>query len=262
MTAEAAEGRQGVRLQKYLSRAGVASRRAGERLIREGRVSIDGTVVTELGTRVVPGEQVVRVDGDVIKPGVIRWIALHKPAGYLTSRSDDRGRPTVYALLPERLEELFYVGRLDRMTEGLLIFTNEGDAAHRLLHPSHQIPRRYRARVKGEVGVEVVRRLERGIALEDGVACAENVRVRRDPRSRGSGRATYSEIELTLREGRKREVRRMLEELGFVASSLVRISYGPVELGSLAPGKWRELTAKEISALRSAVGLRDDNGDT
>ena len=137
MTAGLTIDGRGERLQKYLARAGVASRRDCEDLISAGRVSLDGEIVTELGTRVVPGEQEVRVDGELVEPLPSRWIAVNKPAGYLSARRDDRGRPTVYSLFPDELSHLFHVGRLDRLTEGLLVFTNEGDTAHRLLHPSY-----------------------------------------------------------------------------------------------------------------------------
>ncbi len=260
MTARA-DSRTAVRLQRYLSRAGVASRRHGERLIAEGRISVDGRVVTDLGVRVVPGRQVVRIDGERIELQPLRWLALYKPPGFLTARKDSRGRPTVYALLPDGLEGLFHVGRLDRLTEGLLIFTNDGQTAHRLLHPSYQIPRRYVAEVEGEVGAAEVRRLENGVRLEDGLARAEDVAVRAIARRRQRGRAA-SELRLTLREGRKREVRRMLEAVDLRVRRLVRTAFGPVELGSLQPGENRELSASEVRALRAAVGLRESNGDS
>jgi 23S rRNA pseudouridine2605 synthase len=249
-------------LQKYLSRAGVSSRREGERLIAEGRVSVDGMVVTEMGTRVVPGEQVVRVDGARVDVQPIRWIAMYKPAGYLTTRKDDRGRPTVYSLLPDDQEELFHVGRLDRLTEGLLILTNEGEAANRLLHPSYQIARRYRAVVEGEVGAEQARHLARGVPLEDGLARAEDVRVHPAPGVPGPGKKTITEISLTLREGRKRQVRRMLEAIGLSVRRLVRESFGPLKLGSLRPGEWREISPDEVRALRAVVELREPDGDS
>lgn len=256
MTAKTPDPGESLRLQKYLSRAGVASRRAAERLIGEGRVSVDGTVVTELGARVDPERQVVRVDGTQVALSPIRWVALFKPAGYLTTRHDDRGRPTVYSLLPGGCEELSYVGRLDRLTEGLLIFTNEGDTAHRLLHPKYQIPRRYRVEVEGEVGAVEARRLERGVALDDGVASAEDVQV-----ASATDRRGYSEIRLSLREGRKREVRRMMEALDLPVRRLVRISFGPIEIGDLEPGRWRELTAEEVRSLRAAVGMGEIDGN-
>ena len=258
MTVAAPRSGEAVRLQKYLSRAGIASRREAEKMITNGRVSIDGAVVTELGTRVVPGKQAVRVDGVPVNVGPVRWIAVCKPSGYLTARKDDRGRPTVYDLLPRGSKELFHVGRLDRLTEGLLIFTNEGEAAHRLLHPKYEIPRRYRVEVDGVAGDSEARRLERGIALDDGVAAAADVTVS----SRKRGAKATSEFHLTLREGRKREVRRMMEALDLPVRRLVRVSFGPIELGELKPGEWRELRAVEVRALRAAVEMGETDGDT
>ncbi len=255
------EPRSGLRLQRYLSRAGVASRRQGERLIADGRVSVDGVVVTELGARVTPGRHVVRIDGVRVDLQPARWIASYKPGGYLTSRKDIRGRPTVYAVLPDALKDLFHVGRLDRLTEGLLIFTNDGEAAHRLLHPSFEIPRRYVAEVAGPVGPAEVRRLERGVRLEDGIARAEEVEVQAAQQGR-DGQVVASEMRLTLREGRKREVRRMLAAVDLRVRRLVRTSFGPIELGSMSPGEHRELSAAEVTALRAAVGLREYDGDT
>ncbi|UCC82194.1 MAG: rRNA pseudouridine synthase [Gemmatimonadota bacterium] len=258
MTVETPNG-EAVRLQRYLSRAGVASRREGERLITQGRVSVDGRVVTELGTRVVPGRQIVCVDGEPVEPGSLRWLAVFKPAGFLTTRKDDRGRPTVYSLLPSGGDDLFHVGRLDWQTEGLLLFTNDGEVAHRLLHPSYRVPRRYLVEVEGKAGGPEARRLEDGVTLEDGVARAEKVRV---AAVKGKGRIPASQIQLTLREGRKREVRRMMEALDLPVRRLVRLSFGPVELAGLRPGKWRDLTSEEVHALRAVVGLRESDGDT
>ncbi len=262
MTRQALNPRSALRLQRYLSRAGVASRRQGERLIADGRVSVDGVVVTEFGLRVTPGVQVVRIDGVRVDLQPERWVAFYKPAGYLTTRQDIRGRPTVYAVLPDGLKELFHVGRLDRLTEGLLIFTNDGEAAHRLLHPSFEIPRRYLAEVDGPVGRAEVRRLKRGVELEDGLARAEEVEVGATEGRGREGRVVVSEIRLTLREGRKREVRRMLAAVDLRVRRLVRTSFGPVELGSLRPGEHRELSAAEVEELRAAVGLRESDGDT
>lgn len=220
-----------------------------------GRVEVDGQVVTTLGSQVVPGEQEVRVDGELVELQPERWIAVHKPPGYLTARRDDRGRRTVYTLLPPECRELFHVGRLDRDSEGLLILTNAGGVAHRMLHPSYEIQRRYRVQVSGQVGREEIARLQAGLELEDGYARAENVELE------GSepGRPTIS---LTLREGRKREVRRMMEALGLAVRRLMRVGFGPIDLGGLEPGDWRELTPDEIGALRRAVDMRPSNGDT
>lgn len=254
MSGESSERGRAVRLQKYLSRAGVSSRREGERLIAEGRVSIDGEIVTELGVRVVPGAQQVRVDGEPVEPRSLRWIALYKPVGYLSTRQDERGRQTLYDLLPERHHDLSYVGRLDLLSEGLLILTNEGELIHRLQHPRYEIARRYQVEVEGRVAAEEADRLEEGVELEDGLARAEDVQV-----VDGAGRTS---IRLTLREGRNREVRRMLAAIDHRIERLVRISYGPIELGELEPGSWRELTAAELRALRKAVGLGEPDGDT
>lgn len=242
----------GERLQKYLSRAGIGSRRECERLISEGRVSIDGRVVTELGTRVQPEgeEQEVRLDGERVEPRSVRWIALYKPAGYLSTRKDDRGRPTVYALLPSELKHLFHVGRLDRLTEGLLMFTNDGEAANRLLHPSGELARRYEVEVDGRFGALEAKRLQRGVRLEDGLARAADVSFRTLP-----GRVTT--VTLTLHEGRKREVRRMFEALELRVKRLVRTSFGSVTLEGLKPGAWRELGEQEIEILGTKVGLEE-----
>lgn len=262
MTAGSASGAGAVRLQKYLSRAGVASRRRGERLIAEGRVSVDGTVVTELGTRVVIGEQVVRVDGRRVDLRPERWIAMYKPAGYLTTRKDDRERPTVYSLLPGEVEDLFHVGRLDRLSEGLLLLTNDGETAHRLLHPSQQIARRYRVEVSGEASAADAARLRTGIALDDGIARAEDVSIKRLARAKRDGRAAKSRVCLTLRQGRKREVRRMMTALGLDVIRLVRVSFGPVKLGGLEPAGWRDLTGYEVKALHEAIRAKDEHGDS
>lgn len=256
MTLEPAIDERGERLQKYLARAGAGSRRECERLISEGRISVDGQVVTELGTRIVPGIHVVRVDGARVEPPPLKWIALNKPAGYLTTRTDDRNRPTVYELLPEKHHRLFHVGRLDRMTEGLLILTNDGDVAHRLLHPRYGLARRYRAEVEGAFGADEARRLERGIRLEDGFARVEDIEAQP---THGLPRGTI--VSLTLREGRKREVRRLLEALGLTVRRLIRTSFGSVQLADLEPGAWRVLELAEIEALRRAVGMGDSGGD-
>lgn len=235
-----------MRLQKFLSRAGVASRRGAEALILAGRVRINGTPVTELGTRVDPVADRVEVDGTTVAPEPVRWILLHKPPGVLTTRRDPGGDPIVYDLLPEEMASLRYVGRLDRDTEGLLILTNDGDALHRLTHPSFEVEREYRARVKGTVDSATLKVLLEGVALEDGPA-----RAIRAWRPRG---APADELRLVLAEGRKREVRRMLAAVERPVVWLQRVRYGPVELGELAPGAWRDLTPEEINGLRAAAG--------
>lgn len=238
-----------MRLQKYLSRAGVASRRAAEALIVSGRVRVNGQVVTELGVKVDPERDEVAVDGRRVRLARPVWIALHKPTGYVSTRKDPEGRPTIYDLLPEKYHGLFYVGRLDLNSEGLLLLTNQGDVAHRLMHPSYEIERVYDVVVRGEVGDEAIARLREGVELEDGIARAERVKLRRPPQQ-GTSR-----LVLTLKEGRNREVRRMLRAVGHGVIRLRRIRYGPVKLGGLESGAWRRLRREEVDAL-SAVGRR------
>ncbi|MBX6365082.1 MAG: rRNA pseudouridine synthase [Gemmatimonadetes bacterium] len=236
-----------IRLQRFLSQAGVASRRRAEELIRAGRVRVDGVVVTELGGRVDPETARVEVDGRRVRPVARRWIALHKPVGYVTTRKDPEGRPTIYDLLPSEFHGLFYVGRLDYNSEGLVLLTNDGDGAHRLTHPRYGVERVYEVDVEGQVPAAALRRLETGVMLEDGPARAERA-IRRPGAEPGTSR-----LHVTLREGRKREVRRMLQAIGHPVRRLVRIQYGAVKLGALAPGAWRHLTSNETLAL-SAVG--------
>lgn len=211
----------------------------------EGRVRVNGVVVEELGTRVVPGLDKVTVDGEAVEHGgESRWIAFHKPAGCLTTRSDPHGGTTVYDLLPPELATLRYVGRLDRDTEGLLIFSNQGDGIHGLLHPSAEVEREYRAWVRGAPASETLERLETGVTLGDGPARARRARV---VGRHGEGAV----VELVLTEGRKREVRRLLDAVGHGVLRLVRVRFGPVELGDLPRGAWRPLNDHEISSLES-----------
>lgn len=236
----------GVRLQKFLSRAGVASRRASEGLIVEGRVRVDGRTVTELGSRVDPDAAVVEVDGRRVEPQPARWIALHKPPAYLCTRSDPQGRPTVYDLLPEgELRDLFHVGRLDFLSEGLLLLTNEGDVAHRVLHPGSETERCYEVALHRPVPGGLAERMLAGVELEDGPAAADA--ASQLPNPEGDGEILL----VTLHEGRNREIRRMLDALGARIRHLRRLSFGPVELGDLAPGAWRTLDEAELDTLRA-----------
>ncbi len=232
----------GERLQKFIARAGVASRRRAEALIVSGRVRVNGRTATVLGTRVRPEVDEVVVDGVRVRPGSARWVMLNKPAGFLTTRHDDRGRETVYDLLPASLRGLVHVGRLDQATEGLLLFTNDGEVAHLLAHPRYGVEREYRARVGGTPSAAVLRRLVSGVKLEDGVARARRARVlARDP--------PCAVLELVLTEGRKREVRRMCRAVGHPVRRLQRVRFGPIRLRGLARGQWRELGKAEMAAL-------------
>jgi 23S rRNA pseudouridine2605 synthase len=238
----------GVRLQKFLAQAGVASRRQSETLIVAGRVRVNGVVVTELGTRVAPERDVVEVDGRPVRTAATEWLVLHKPVGLLSTRHDPQGRRTLYELLPPHLRRLFYVGRLDRDSEGLILLTNEGDVAHRLLHPRHGVEREYDVELDAPLDDRALRRLTRGVQLADGTARAERAH-----------RVAPARVVLTLLEGRKREVRRMVEAVGRRVVRLRRVRYGPIRLGELPPGRWRRLAPPEIAALRQLV--RDDDQD-
>lgn len=231
-----------VRLQAYLARSGVASRRASEDLIRAGNVRVNG-VVAEIGASVDPSADVVEVDGRVITPQRIQWVAVHKPKGYVSTRDDPEGRKTIYDLLPENLRHLFHVGRLDRDSSGLLLLTNDGAAANRLLHPRYGTTKEYWADVEGEPEIQALRRLVRGVELEDGLAKAESVTYR-DEVKPGIFR-----FAVVMREGKRREVRRMLDAIGHPVRRLFRHRFGPIEIGRLPPGKWRYLTADEVETL-------------
>jgi pseudouridine synthase len=239
----------GIRLQKVLAAAGVGSRRQCEELIGEGRVEVDGEIVRRYGARVDPEHQVIRVDGRRI-PGRqdLVYVALNKPAGVLTTMSDDRGRPVVADYLGDRAERLYHVGRLDYDTEGLILLTNDGELAHRLTHPRYGVPKTYLADVPGPVPRDLGRRLAIGIELEDGVASADRFRV-------VERTGTRALVEITLHEGRKHIVRRLLAAAGHPVGRLVRTRIGPVALGALRPGTTRSLTTREIGDLYAAVGL-------
>ncbi|WP_279012870.1 pseudouridine synthase [Actinomyces oris] len=248
----------GQRLQKVLAHAGVASRRACEQLIADGRVSVDGVTVTEAGVRVDPLTQEIRVDGSRIltNPELIT-LMLHKPAGIVTTMEDPEGRPTVaqygrdylaeHPELPDSLR-LVHVGRLDTETEGLLLLSNDGELSHRLMHPSFEIAKTYVAIVEGQVEPWVPRKLRRGIELEDGEAKADRVTVK-DSGPRGSI------VEITLHSGKNRIVRRMLDAVGHPVTRLARTRLGPLRLGNLRPGQTRPLSGEEIAALQQEVGL-------
>ena len=238
-----------VRLQKLLATSGVASRRRCEQLMLEGRVEVDGEVVTRLGTKVDPRTAVVRVDGARLPPRTESvYLALNKPVGVVSTMSDPQGRPTLTGLIADRSERLFHVGRLDTDTSGLLLLTNHGELAHRLAHPSYQIPKTYVAQVAGTVRPATVRQLLSGVELDDGPAVADAFTVRETY-------AGASIVEIVLHEGRNRIVRRMLQVVGHPVQALTRTAFGPVQLGSQRSGTVRELTMAELGSLFDGVGL-------
>jgi 23S rRNA pseudouridine2605 synthase len=242
----------GVRLQKVLSQAGVASRRVAERMIIDGRVEVDGQLVTELGTRVDPNASVIRVDGArVVLDDSLVYLALNKPRGMHSTMSDDRGRPCIGDLVEHRVrgnKKLFHVGRLDADTEGLILLTNDGELAHRLMHPSFEVPKTYLATVNGSVPRGFGKKLRAGIELDDGPVAVDDFAV-------VDAIPGKTLLRVTLHEGRKRIVRRMLAETGFPVQTLVRTDIGAVSLGEQRPGSIRALRRNEIGELYKAVGL-------
>ena len=240
-----------MRLQRALARAGVASRRAAEELIRAGRVRVDGRVA-ELGSKVDPDRQKITVGGKSVQVVERRWLAFHKPLGVVTTASDEQGRRNVLDFI-NNPAGLTYVGRLDVMTTGLLLLTTDGEAVHRLTHPKYRVPRRYTALVHGRATAELERLVKERIVVEGRPVVAEEVRVR-------PGKEGRSILDVTLTEGRNRIVRRWCEAMGLKVERLARLSYGPVRLGDLPVGRARPLTPREEAALYKAIRL-DPAGD-
>lgn len=235
------------RLQKFISQAGVASRRAAEQLIRDGKVSVNGKVVTELGTKVEPLKDKVSVEGKLIKQETQQvYFILNKPKGYLSTAKDDRGRKTVLDLLPGVKERIYPVGRLDNNTEGLLVLTNDGELMNQLLHPKYEIYKTYVVKVDRSPSEEKLDRLRVGVTLDDGVTAPAKLHVTaRDPMR------DLTTIEITIHEGRNRQIRRMFAAIGHDVKALKRIEFAGLTLSGLRRGQYRELTSAEINHLRS-----------
>ncbi|WP_233245407.1 pseudouridine synthase [Salinibacterium hongtaonis] len=235
----------GVRLQKLMAAAGVASRRVSEDLIAAGRVEVNGEVVTELGRRVLP-EDLVSVDGVAIQLDTTRrYLMLNKPVGIVSSLQDERGRPDLSRYVSQYEERLFNVGRLDAQTSGLLILTNDGELAHVLAHPSFGVMKTYIARVEGKMTAQTVARLTKGVELDDGPIAADKARIL----ATSGSAANETMVEVTLHSGRNRIVRRMLDEVGHPVIDLVRRQFGPLHLGTLQAGQMRDLTKAEMGEL-------------
>jgi len=235
-----------VRLPKILSAAGVASRRASEALITGGRVTVNGATVRELGSRADPDRDDIRVDGRRLRTPPRRYLLLNKPRGYITTRSDPEGRPTVLDLVPGIREYLYPVGRLDYDSEGLLILTNDGDLAAQLMHPRHEVEREYEVTVRGTPDREAVQRLRQGVAVEGRRTAPATVRLAGPP-----PREDQARITVVLREGRSRQIRRMCDAVGHPVVRLRRVRIGPVRDPRLKPGMVRDLTPREVNALRA-----------
>jgi pseudouridine synthase len=240
---------QAERLQKILSRAGITSRRKAEKLILQGRVSVNGKVISELGAKAVLGKDDICVNGKAIKAETeMVVVALFKPRNYVTTLDDPQGRPTVVDLLKGVSERVYPVGRLDYDAEGLLLMTNDGELAHRLQHPRYKVPKTYLVKVRGHPPEEALNQLQQGIKLEDGITAPAELRILEDDK-----KATW--LTLTLREGRNHQVKRMCAAVGCPVLRLRRTKIGPIDLGNLKPGRSRKLKASEVRTLRKAVGL-------
>jgi len=238
-----------IRLQKLLALAGVASRRRSEELMLDGQVEVNGEVVTRLGTKVDPANDLIRVAGKRLPPISEKvYLALNKPRGVVSTMSDPEGRKTLQDLVEDRPERLFHVGRLDTDTSGLIILTNDGDFAHRLAHPSYEVDKTYVAEVTGQLFPRVLKQLLAGVTLEDGPVTVSKARI-------VEASPAKSIVELVIHEGRNRIVRRLLDEVGHPVTRLTRTRIGPVVLGRLKPGELRDLTTDELGELLDATQM-------
>jgi 23S rRNA pseudouridine2605 synthase len=241
-----------MRLNRFLARSGAASRRGADALIEAGRVRLNGETVTRLGTTVDPGRDLVELDGvTVALPELLTYIALNKPPGYVVTMSDPQGRRTVTHLVTGVPAGVVPVGRLDAGTAGLLILTDDGELAHRIAHPSYEIDKVYEVEAKGTLSEDERLKLERGLMLDGRLTAPAAVRVVSTARG-------ITVAEMTIHEGRKRQVRRMFELVGHPVTRLTRTQVGPVELGELPPGRWRHLNEDELRALREALEMRPE----
>lgn len=234
------------RLQKIISQAGVTSRRKAEELILQGRVEVNGRVVRTLGAKADPKKDHVKVDGRLLQSGQPKlYLMLNKPRGYVTTLKDPEGRPTVMELLKGVRQRVYPIGRLDYDAEGLLLFTNDGEIAEHLMHPRYEIPRTYLVKVKGVLGDPEIRQLEAGVLLADGMTAPCRINKVRKTKEN-------SWIELTMREGRNRQIKRMMEHTGHLVLKLKRILYAGLELAGLETGEFRYLTEREIQRIKKA----------
>lgn len=241
-----------VRLHKVLAEAGIGSRRKCEEIIEEGRVEVDGEFVTELGTTVDPAKQKITVDGQRIRVRRKQYFILNKPVGVISTNFDQDGRTRVIDLLPQE-ERLFTIGRLDRQSEGLIIVTNDGELANQLAHPRYGVAKTYHVEVAGAVSVDAIKMVQSGVYIAEGFIKAESCRLKRKlPKS--------SILEIILREGKNREIRRLLAKIGHKVLRLRRVAIGPLKLGEVPAGAFRELTPTEVKSLRDSSGKAPSSG--
>jgi len=239
-----------VRLNRFISMCGITSRRKADELIKAGRVKVNGLVVKELGYRVDPSKDVVEVDGKLLRPPKYRYVILNKPCCYLTSLTDGKdGKKSIKELIKDIPERLYPAGRLDYNAEGLLILTNDGELANRIMHPRYKLPKKYLVLVEGRVDAETLRKMKKGAQLEDGFAKPDSVKLIRVEKNQTT-------LEVVFHEGRKHIVKRFMAHFGHKVKRLKRIAIGPIQLGKLPPGKWRDLTQQELEALKKALNLK------
>jgi len=238
------------RIQKILAHCGLASRREAERLIQEGRVTVNGTVVTKLGSQADPGKDKIKVDGKLIRQPSLLYYLFHKPTGLITSMRDPQGRPSLGEWLEPlgKRGRLFPVGRLDFNSSGLLLLTNDGELAQRLTHPRYGIKRMYQVKLSACPSAQELALLRKGVRLDDGITASARVRVLKALKKNAW-------VEVEIHEGRYREVRRMFQALGYFVEKLIRVRFGPLQLGFLPPGEIRPLSPEEIKALKKAAGF-------
>lgn len=235
------------RLQRVLASRGVSSRRGAEELIREGRVSVDGKVITEMGTKVDPRIAVIKVDGKLVRPKSLQYVILNKPRGYITTTSDERGRKTVMDLVKMK-ERLYPVGRLDRDTEGLLLLTNDGDVANRVMHPRYEMTKEYQVLTFSRPDVNAFRQLSKGVVIDGRTVVPDEFRILKETRE-------GLILKIVVHEGMNRIVRRMMEAVGIPVERLRRVRVGPLTLAGLKSGEWRELTEGERATLFEALRM-------
>jgi 23S rRNA pseudouridine2605 synthase len=240
------DGSQGIRLQRYLAMAGAGSRRHCEEFILTGRVTVDRQTIRELGFRVIPDEQDVRLDGERVRVERKVWYLLNKPVGYLCTNADPSGRARILDLFPPNKERLFSVGRLDENSQGLLLVTNDGDLAHRLAHPRFRVRKVYQVQVAGVPTRELLEQLKHGMYFAEGRFKVADVKFMRT-------KGASAIVEMVLTEGQNREIRRLMAKLGHKVQRLERVAHGPVELGDLPIGAYRPLTAQEVASLHELV---------